>query len=599
MTVLERIEALRGEMRSRGIFAYIVCTEDYHGSEYVGDFFKLREYLTGFTGSAGTLVVTENEAALWTDGRYYIQAAAQLKGSGIALMKQGTEGVPELSEFIAERLPEGGTIGFDGRTVSCGMVKKLLKKCSAKSPKLRTEEDLGGLVWKDRPALSREPVWELDVKYAGLSRRDKLKKIRAELDRAGADYLAVAALDETAWTLNLRGNDVAYNPVFLSYMIISAREVRLFAEESIFSRETVQRLSEDGVEICGYNDVYSALSSLPSEKTLMADPACVNWQFMQSVPEGMKRIDRRSPIAALKAVKNPAEQEAERTAHIKDGAAVTRFIYWLKHNVGRTRITELSAAEKLREFRKQQENFLGDSFEPIMGYGEHGAIVHYSATPETDAELKPKGLLLSDTGGHYLEGTTDITRTIALGELTEEEKRGFTLVLAGQLELAAARFPAGTRGANLDYAAREPLWRYGLDFRHGTGHGVGFLMNVHEGPQRIHWRIPEGTVNSAVLEPGMITSDEPGLYVEGKFGIRHENLVLCREAEETEYGRFLCFETLTLVPFDVDAVDTAYLTDREIQLLNSYHERVYNTISPLLPKEEADWLREVTQPLTK
>lgn len=597
MTIPERIEALRKELRKRSIFAYIVCTEDYHGSEYVGAFFKLREYLSGFTGSAGTLVVTEREAALWTDGRYFIQAAKQLCGSGIALMKQGEQGVPTIAEYLAEKLPEGGTIGFDGRTVSCSMVKTILKKCGNKRPKIACSEDLGGQVWSCRPALSKEPVWELDVRFAGLSRGEKLEMIRAELKKQGADYLAVSALDEIAWTLNLRGNDVAYNPVFLSYMIVSMDSVLLFAEESIFSEEIRSRLFADGIKIREYNAVYKALSELPEGGTIMLDPDCVNRLFAMSVPEGMKRVERQSPIVPMKAKKTAVEQEGERAAHIKDGAAVTRFIYWLKRNVGKMRITEISAAQKLLELRREQENFLGESFEPIMGYAEHGAIVHYSAAPETDAELAPRGLLLSDTGAHYLEGTTDITRTIALGEVTEEEKRAFTLVLAGNLRLAALKFPCGTRGANLDLAAREPLWRYGMDFNHGTGHGVGYVLNVHEGPQRIHWRIKDNAVNSAVFEAGMITSDEPGVYIEGKFGVRHENLVLCKESEKTDFGSFLCFETLTLVPFDLDAVDAAYLTDRDANLLNAYHKRVYETISPLIPEEEARWLKHACRPI--
>ncbi len=594
----ERIAALRGLMRSRGIDVYIVCTEDFHGSEYVGEYFKLREYLSGFTGSAGTLVVTAEEAALWTDGRYFLQAAEQLRGSFIALMKQGVEGVPDIAEYLAQKLPEGGCIGFDGRTVGCSRVNTILKKCAAKHPVLSCGEDVGGHVWDNRPALSKQPVWELSEKYSGLSRAEKLKKIREALKKQGADFLAVSALDETAWALNLRGNDVAYNPVFLAYMIVSERDVKLFAEQSIFSPEIKQGLKQDGVTLCAYDEVYSALSALPEDKTLMIDPQSVNWRFMSCVPKNMKRAQCRSPIVLMKACKTEAEQTGERLAHIKDGAAVTKFICWLKRSVSAEHITEISAAQKLLEFRRQQENFLGESFDPIMGYGAHGAIVHYSATPETDAELSPRGLLLSDTGAHYLEGTTDITRTIALGEVTDEEKRAFTLVLAGHLELAAMKFPYGTRGANLDAAARAPLWQHGLDFNHGTGHGVGHVLNVHEAPQRIHWRIRDGA-QGAVFEAGMITSDEPGLYVEGKFGIRHENLLLCREAEKTEYGQFLCFETLTLVPFDLDAVDARYLTDRQIELLNAYHKRVYDEIAPLVSADEARWLKQATRPVKK
>lgn len=596
MTVPEKINALRGVMRSRGIFAYIVCTEDFHGSEYVGRHFMLREYLSGFTGSAGTLVVTESEAALWTDGRYFLQAAEQLGGSGIALMKSGTEGVPTIAKFLAEKMPEGSVLGFDGRTVRVSMARALERELSAKKITFSADGDLGGEIWDDRPPLSAEPVYVLPEKYAGVSRSEKLKNIRGKMSAAGADVLAVTALDEIAWTLNLRGNDVEYNPVFLAYMLIRADGAALYANRAIFSGETASQLAEDGVEILPYDDFYADLPKLCG--AVMYDPSEVNYLFVRSLSDGAKRIESRSPIMLMKAVKNPVETEAERAAHIKDGVAVTRFMYWLKNNVGREKITEISAAEKLEEFRRMGEGYLGQSFAPIMAYGAHAAVVHYSATEESNAELRAEGMLLSDTGGHYYDGTTDITRTYVLGKLTDEEKRGFTLVLAGHLDLAAAKFMYGCKGANLDYTAREPLWRYGMDFNHGTGHGVGYLLNVHEGPNRIAWRI-RPTASDCVLEEGMITSDEPGLYVAGKFGIRHESLVLCRESERTEYGRFMEFETLTMVPFDPDGVDVSYFSDRELERFNAYQKLVYEKISPLLPPEEADWLKKITSPLSK
>ena len=596
MTVPEKINALRGVMRSRGIYAYIVCTEDFHGSEYVGEHFMLREFLSGFTGSAGTLVVTMEEAALWTDGRYFLQAAEQLEGSGIALMKSGVDGVPTMYKFLAEKMPEGSVLGFDGRTVRANMARVLERELSTKKVSFSVEDDLGGEVWKERPPLSAEPVYVLPEKYAGVSRSEKLKNIREKMSAAGADVLAVTALDEIAWTLNLRGNDVEYNPVFLAYMMIRSDGAALYANRAIFSDEIACALAADGVEILPYEDFYGDLSKLVG--AVMYDPSEVNYLFVRSLSEGIKRVETRSPIVLMKAVKNPTEINAERTAHIRDGVAVTRFMYWLKHNVGRIKITEISVAEKLEEFRRAGEGYLGQSFAPIMAYGAHAAVVHYSATEESNAELRAEGMLLSDTGGHYYDGTTDITRTYVLGKLTAEEKRGFTLVLAGHLNLAAAKFMYGCKGANLDYTAREPLWRYGMDFNHGTGHGVGYLLNVHEGPNRIAWRI-RPTASDCVLEDGMITSDEPGLYVAGKFGIRHESLVLCRESERTEYGRFMEFETLTMVPFDPDGVDVSYLSDRELERFNAYQKTVCEKIAPLLPQEESEWLSEITKPLSK
>ena len=596
MTVPEKISALRAAMKARGIYACIICTEDFHGSEYVGAHFRLREFLSGFTGSAGTLVVTESEAALWTDGRYFLQADEQLRGSGIALMKSGEEGVPTIYKYLAEKMPEGSVLGFDGRTVRASMARALERELSPKNITFCFDEDIGGTVWEERPPLSAEPVYVLPEKYAGASRAEKLKRIRGKMEAAGADTLAVAALDEIAWTLNLRGSDVEYNPVFLAYMLIGKDGAALYADREIFSAEIIGALSGDGVEIMPYESFYGDVAKLGG--AVMFDPSQVNYLFVRSLSDVAKRVEMRSPIMLMKAVKNAAEIAAERSAHIKDGAAVTRFMYWLKHNVGRIKITEISAAEKLEEFRREGEGYLGQSFAPIMAYGAHAAIVHYSATEESNAELCARGMLLSDTGGHYYEGTTDITRTFVLGELTEEEKRGFTLVLAGHLDLAAAKFMYGCKGANLDYTAREPLWRYGMDFNHGTGHGVGYLLNVHEGPNRIHWRIRPSAADS-VLEEGMITSDEPGLYVAGKFGIRHESLILCRESERTEYGRFMEFETLTMVPFDPDGVDAAYFSDRELERFNAYQKLVCDRIAPLLPENEAEWLRGLTKPLAK
>lgn len=583
----EQVSALRREMKKRGIFAYIVMTEDFHGSEYVGEHFKLREYLSGFTGSAGVLVVTEKKAALWTDGRYFIQAEAELSGSGIALMKQGEPDTPSIEAFLRENIPDGSALGFDGRAVNAAFARRLRSLLGEKNIAFMTDEDLGDLVWENRPALSKKPVFALPERVCGASRAEKLSRIREKMRGENADCLALSELSEIAWTLNLRGGDVDYNPVFLAFMLVFSENVRLFAECSIFSDEIAAALDKDGVEILPYDDIYKALNEL--ECSVWANPRAVNFRFWNSL-QNAKIIAKSSPVEMMKACKNSAEISAERTAHIKDGVAVTRFMKWLKSAVRSEKVTEISAAEKLDEFRKAGADYLGQSFEPIMAFGEHGAIVHYSATERTNALLQPRGLLLSDTGGHYLDGTTDITRTFVLGELSDEEKRAFTLVMAAHLELLGAVFPKGVRGSVLDGIARRPLWERGLDFKHGTGHGVGFLLNVHEGPQRISWH----AVNDASLAEGMITSDEPGLYFEGKFGVRHESLVLC---VKSEHEGFLEFEPLTCVPFDPEGIDKTLLNETQITRFNEYQKWVCETLSPLLSEEEREWLAEVTKPI--
>lgn len=604
--ILERLSRLREQMALRSIDAYIVCTEDFHGSEYVGDYFKSREYLSGFTGSAGTLVVLAGEAALWTDGRYFLQAQKELAGSTIQLMKSGQPGVPKLEEYLQEKAGKSFVIGFDGRTVSAAFVKRISDKLSDCDITFAYEEDLADAVWTDRPALSKKPVWELAVQYAGLSRQEKLACVRTAMEEQGADLYVISALDDIAWLLNLRGDDVACNPVFLSYMIVGRQYAYLYIHEEIVSEDLHSRLNQAGVMLRPYDAVYEDLQNvdflarldykiIPRKISLLIDEKLLNYRILQSISPELEVVKAADPIQNMKAVKTKIECDNVKQAHIKDGVAVTRFMYWLKQTIGKEKITELSAAAKLEEFRQEQEGYLGPSFDPIMAFADHGAIVHYSATEESDAILEPRSFLLSDTGGHYLEGTTDITRTFPLGELTEEEKKAYTLVLAGHLQLANARFLYGMRGVQLDILAREPLWREGLDFNHGTGHGVGYLLNVHEGPNAFRYRIPEGPIDSAVLEEGMITSDEPGLYLAGKFGIRHENLILCRKAEKNGYGQFMCFENLTMVPFDWDAIDTNYMSGQEMTFLNAYHAKVYEVISPYLTEAERKWLYEVTR----
>ena len=593
MTVItERLARLRREIAQRGMDGYVVVTDDFHGSEYVGDYFKARAYLSGFTGSAGTLVVLPDRAALWTDGRYFLQAAEQLTGSTIELMRMGQPGVPAIGAFLAQHLPEGGVLGFDGRTVSSSFAGTLEKALEAKHIRFAGGEDLVDAVWPDRPALSDRPVWELTG--CGLSREEKLAKLREKMAAEDAAYLLLTRLTEIAWALNLRGGDVACTPVFLSFLLIGREDAQLCIQPQAVPADIVEKLTACGVTLRPYGAIYDLLRALPAGTRVMADSATANYRIMESLSHA-EVLDQPSPAVLMKACKTQEETDGFRAAHIKDGAALCRFLYWLKTRIGEEPMTELSAAARLAAFRAEQPDFLDLSFDTIAGYGPHGAIVHYDPTPETDVPLHPEGLLLVDSGAHYRQGTTDVTRTIALGPVTQEEKRMFTLVLKGHLALAAARFPHGATGENLDVLARLPLWEQGLDYNHGTGHGVGFILSVHEGPQSFRWRSTDG--RRIPLEEGMVISNEPGYYEAGKFGIRHENLVLVRAGETTDYGQFMYLEPLTMAPFDRDAIDVSLLTEAELAQLNGYHRLVYDTVAPLLPAEEQAWLAAATAPL--
>lgn len=581
-------------MKEKKIDAYLVATDDFHGSEYVGDYFKCRKYITGFTGSAGTAIITQDMAGLWTDGRYFIQAADQLRDTTIELFKSGEPGVPTMHQFLNDKLEEGMCLGFDGRTVSAREAEELQELLQEKHITFSVNDDLIGEIWEDRPALSCEPVMELDIRWTGKSRADKIAEIREQMKAKEADTFILTSLDDIAWLLNIRGNDIHCCPVVLSYLVMMENELRLYANAAAFSEEIRSNLEADGVKIYPYDDVYSYVQSISSDKKVLLSRANVNSRLVSNIPSEVTILDEPNLTLLPKAVKNETEMENERIAHIKDGVAVTKFIHWLKKNVTRTTITELSTAEKLYQFRSEQEHFLGESFDPIIAYGTHAAIVHYSATEATDIPLEARGMVLADTGGHYLEGTTDITRTIVLGPVTAKEKKFFTAVLRGNLNLAAAKFKYGCTGLNLDYLARGPLWELGEDYNHGTGHGVGYLLNVHEGPNSFRWKNLPGNP-APVLEEGMITSDEPGYYLENEFGIRHENLVLCKKAEKTSFGQFMCFEPLTMVPFDLEGINPEEMTERERKLLNDYHQKVYTTISPYLDEEEKEWLKQATR----
>lgn len=581
-------------MKEKKIDAYLVATDDFHGSEYVGDYFKCRKYITGFTGSAGTAIITQDMAGLWTDGRYFIQAADQLRDTTIELFKSGEPGVPTVHQFLNDKLEEGMCLGFDGRTVSAREAEELQELLQEKHITFSVNDDLIGEIWEDRPVLSCEPVMELDIRWTGKSRADKIAEIREQMKAKEADTFILTSLDDIAWLLNIRGNDIHCCPVVLSYLVMMENELRLYANAAAFSEEIRSNLEADGVKIYPYDDVYSYVQSISSDKKVLLSRANVNSRLVSNIPSEVTILDEPNLTLLPKAVKNETEMENERIAHIKDGVAVTKFIHWLKKNVTRTTITELSTAEKLYQFRSEQEHFLGESFDPIIAYGTHAAIVHYSATEATDIPLEARGMVLADTGGHYLEGTTDITRTIVLGPVTAKEKKFFTAVLRGNLNLAAAKFKYGCTGLNFDYLARGPLWELGEDYNHGTGHGVGYLLNVHEGPNSFRWKNLPGNP-APVLEEGMITSDEPGYYLENEFGIRHENLVLCKKAEKTSFGQFMCFEPLTMVPFDLEGINPEEMTERERKLLNDYHQKVYTTISPYLDEEEKEWLKQATR----
>lgn len=594
MTIKQKLNALRILMKEKKIDAYLVPTDDFHGSEYVGDYFKCRKYITGFTGSAGTAIITQDMAGLWTDGRYFIQAADQLRDTTIELFKSGEPGVPTVHQFLNNKLEEGMCLGFDGRTVSAREAEELQELLQEKHITFSVNDDLIGEIWEDRPALSCEPVMELDIRWTGKSRADKIAEIREQMKAKEADTFILTSLDDIAWLLNIRGNDIHCCPVVLSYLVMMENELRLYANAAAFSEEIRSNLEADGVKIYPYDDVYSYVQSISSDKKVLLSRANVNSRLVSNIPSEVTILDEPNLTLLPKVVKNETEMENERIAHIKDGVAVTKFIHWLKKNVTRTTITELSTAEKLYQFRSEQEHFLGESFDPIIAYGTHAAIVHYSATEATDIPLEARGMVLADTGGHYLEGTTDITRTIVLGPVTAKEKKFFTAVLRGNLNLAAAKFKYGCTGLNLDYLARGPLWELGEDYNHGTGHGVGYLLNVHEGPNSFRWKNLPGNP-APVLEEGMITSDEPGYYLENEFGIRHENLVLCKKAEKTSFGQFMCFEPLTMVPFDLEGINPEEMTERERKLLNDYHQKVYTTISPYLDEEEKEWLKQATR----
>ncbi len=583
---------LRLRMAERGIDAYLVEASDFHQSEYFCAYFDATRFLSHFTGESCTLVITAGEAMLWTDGRFFLQAEEQMDPE-FTLCRMGMPDVPTVEEYLKDVLPDGGTLGFDGRIVSAREEKALREALQGKDIRFAWEEDLVGMVWPERPALTREPVTLYDVSFAGRSAKEKLSDLRASMRQSGADVHVLSTLDDIAWLFNIRGNDIPDSPVALAYALITLEDAVLFVQEGTAGEEVRENLAEAGVRIRDYGEIFEAVASLPAGSRVLMDGQKVNMALLGKLPSSCEWINAANPTTHMKAVKNEVEIRRTTDCHIRDGAAMVKFIYWLKTHIGREEMTELSVSEKLQEFRDEQDLSRGPSFDTIAAYGPHAAVIHYMPTPETNIPLKPEGFLLLDSGGQYLDGTTDITRTIALGPLTDEQKHYFTVTLRSMLALMDAKFTTDCVGPNLEILARAPIWELGLDYRHGTGHGVGHYLCVHEGPQGFRLK-PRGD-SVSTFEPGMITTDEPGIYLDYQYGIRLENELLCVRAEKTEYGQFLRFQNLTFCPIDLDAVDPNGLSPKETALLNDYHALVYETLKDRLSPEEAAWLREATR----
>ena len=587
-SIKERMHALRMTFPPNYIKAFIIPSTDPHLSEYVAPHWMSREWISGFTGSAGTVVVLMNEAGLWTDSRYFLQAAKELEGSGITLYKEMLPETPSITKYLSQKLKPGESVSIDGKMFSVQQVEQMKEELAAYSLQVDLFGDPLKRIWRDRPSIPNSPAFVYDIEYAGKSCEEKVTAIRAELTKKGAYALFLSALDEIAWTLNLRGNDVHCNPVVVSYLLITQDDVIYFISPEKVTKEVNEYLKEQHVKLKNYDEVETYLNTFTG-RNILIDPKKTNFAIYSAINPKCNIIRGESPVALLKAIRNEQEIAGIHAAMQRDGVALVKFLKWLEEAVPSGKETELSVDRKLHEFRAAQPLYMGESFDTIAGYKEHGAIVHYSATPESDVPLQPKGFLLLDSGAQYLDGTTDITRTIALGELTEEEKTDYTLILKGHIALAMAKFPVGTRGAQLDVLARMPISKYGMNFLHGTGHGVGHFLSVHEGPQSI--RMNE---NPVVLQPGMVTSNEPGVYKAGSHGIRTENLTLVCKDKEGMFGDYLKFETITLCPICKKGIVKEMLTNEEIEWLNNYHQIVYEKLSPNLNEEEKVWLQEAT-----
>ena len=586
----QKLNDLRTAMAQHGLDAWIIPSADAHSSEYVARHWEGRAWISGFTGSAGTVVITRDQAALWTDGRYFIQATEQLADSAITLMKDGQPGVPSMADWLAEAVPERGCVGFDGATMSLAGIRTLQGKLADQAITLEGSHDLLNDIWHDRPPLPAAPVFLHPTTYAGKSLGEKLAEVRAMLELRKATELLITTLDDIAWLFNLRGSDIECNPVFLAYALITRDTATLFVNQQRIEPDALAALNEAGVELAGYDEIAERLTALSDDARLMLNPLTANYRLASVIPASVTLIEDRLPTTDLKAIKNSTEIARMQDCHRRDGAAMVRFMRWLENNIPGGTLDEVNIDLQLLAFRRESEQFRGVSFPSIVGYAGHGAICHYRADETSAYTIDSKGLLLVDSGGQYPDGTTDITRTFACGELTHEEKRDYTLVLKSHIALACARFKEGTRGIQLDAITRQPLWREGIDFNHGTGHGVGYFLNVHEGPQSISSRWFDVT-----LKPGMLITNEPGIYRDDKHGVRLENIMLVAEDVTNEFGKFLKLIPLTLAPFDTRPLLVELLSDAEIHWLNEYHQTVRRELSELLEGEDLQWLEHATR----
>ncbi len=595
MNVTERIAALRALMAEKGMDAYVVPTADFHQSEYVGEHFKARKYISGFSGSYGTVVITREDGGLWTDGRYFFQAQNELEGSGIRLMKMFVGDTPSITEYLCDCVPEGGTVAFDGRVVSMGEGQEYEEALAKKQIRINYSEDLIDVIWEDRPPLSDKPAFFLEEKYSGESTESKLARVRAAMKEQGAGSHIIASLDDICWLLNVRGDDIDFFPLLLSYAVVRQDGAEFYVDESKLNERIFEELKKNHVTVRPYNAIYEEVKKMDPSETVLIDPMKMNYALYKNIPCTI--VEAANPSILMKAMKNEVELENIRKAHIKDGIAITKFMYWIKNRYDKEKITELSSAKKLTELRRAQEGYIRDSFEPLCAFADHAAMMHYSPSEETDVTLSSGAFFLNDTGGGYYEGSTDITRTFVLGSVDAQMKRYFTAVVRAMMRLSRARFLYGCYGYNLDVLARGPIWDLDLDYQCGTGHGVGYLANVHEPPTGFRWYVVPSKNEHHQLEEGMVITDEPGIYEDGQFGIRIENEFVVRKGVKNKYGQFMYFETITFAPIDLDGIDPEEMSRDEREWLNHYHEQVYEKIGPHLTEEEREWLKEYTRPV--
>ncbi len=596
--IKERITKLRTKMQDMKVDWYLIPTADFHNSEYVNEYFKVREFFSGFTGSNGTLLIGRDTAGLWTDGRYFIQAEQELEGTEITVFRMMEERVPTIQEFLQEHVQEGERLGFDGRVVTATLGLELEEQMNKKDGSVKYDADIAGHTWKDRPVLPANPILLLDKMTAGESVKSKLQKIRKEMEDKNADCHILSKLDDIMWLFNIRGGDIACNPVALSYAILYKEKTILFLQEKAVTDSLREMARKENIELESYANILFHIENIHDQKNILLDIQNTNYMVYKTLCQKHTIVNEVNPTNFWKSIKNDTEQKNMREAYLRDSAAVTKFIYWIKNTVKERKITEAEAAAYLNSLRSAIPGYLDLSFDTISAYKENAAMMHYNATKEHAKVLHPEGMLLVDSGGQYLGGTTDVTRTIVLGQISDKEKIHFTYVCIGMLNLLNARFLYGCTGRNLDILAREPLWSIDTDYKCGTGHGIGYILNVHEGPQNIRWRYAPKS-EETVFEEGMVVSNEPGVYIENEYGIRTENIMICKKGNKNEYGQFMYFETLTYVPIDVEAIEVSLMSENDIEKINRYHNEVCTKISPYLNENELKWLREVTQPLYK